>query len=285
MRLIEQLKLPKTPGNPSLFTIGNASGYAGYYFSPVSGSFGGNRKTYLKIFGGALAHFFFWEELRKKFHSVSHEAWGMADFELFDAVFKQFKSPDTPERFIAVISTIDIHPPYTVAGEFECKHGFQSDFLKSLHSFDHHLGKFIRRIQNDPELYNERTLIVLTADHSATHGENYLKRNNFNPARIPLIFISPNLKVLKDLNREKYCSSLDITPTLVRLIGGRIPRSFMGRDLREAKNCAISRMQGDVLLVNSPDLPDTMFVKLGEKKYDSPEKEAFNNYFNLYYSN
>ena len=275
----------KTPGNPSLFTIGNAGGYAGYYFSPVSGSFGGNRETYLKIFGGTMDHFFFREELRKKFHSVSDEVWGMADFELFDAVFKQLKSPETPERFIAVISTIDIHPPYTVAGDFACKHGFLSDFLKSLHSFDHHLGKFIRRIQNDPDLYNERTLIVLTADHSATHGENYLKRSNFNPARIPLIFISPNLKPLKDLNRKKYCSSLDITPTLVRLIGGRIPRSFMGRDLREAKNCAISRTPADVLQVNSPDLPGTMFVKLGEKEYDTPEKKAFNDYFNLYYSN
>ena len=275
----------KTPGNPSLFTIGNAAGYGGYYFSPVSGSFGGNRSTYMKIFGGELEHFFFWEELRKKFHSVSHEAWGMADFELFDAVYQQLKSPDVPERFIAVISTIDIHPPYTVAGEFECPHKFNSDFLKSLHSFDHHLGKFINRIKADFELYNKRTLIVLTADHSATHGENYLKRSNFNPARIPLIFITPNPAPLKDLNREKYCSSLDVTPTLVRLIGGRIPRSFMGRDLREAKNCAISRMPGDVLLVNFPWVTETLFVKLGEKKYDTPEKQAFNDYFNLYYSN
>lgn len=273
------------PGCPSLFAIGNKLGYAGYYFSPVSGSFGGNRKTYMKLFDGALERFFFWEELRKKFNSVSHEAWGMADYELFDAVYRQFKSPDMPEKFIAVISTIDIHPPYTVAGNDDCRHDFKSDFLNSLHSFDRHLGNFIRRIKNDPELFNQRTLLIVTADHSATHGENYLKRTDFNPARIPLIFISPNLKPLENLKKDKYCSTLDIAPTLVRLIGGKIPRSFMGRDLVEKKNCAISRIPGDLLFVNAPELPEPLCVKLGETKYDSPEKQAFNDYFNLYYSN
>lgn len=273
------------PGNPSLFAIGNKIGYAGYYFSPVSGSFGGNRETYMKLFDGALERFFFWEELRKKFNSVSHEAWGMADYELFDAVYRQLKSPDMPEKFVAVISTIDIHPPYTVAGNDDCKHDFKSDFLNSLHSFDRHLGNFIRRIKSDPELYNRRTLLIVTADHSATHGENYLKRTDFNPARIPLIFISPNLKPLENLKKDKYCSTLDITPTLVRLIGGQIPRSFMGRDLRERKNCAISRIPGDLLFVNAPELPEPLCVKLGEKKYDSPEAQALNDYFNLYYSN
>ena len=209
----------------------------------------------------------------------------MADFELFDAVYKQLKSPDVPARFIAVVSTIDTHPPYTAAGDFECRHEFGSDFLKSLHSFDHHLGKFIRRIKNDPELYDRRTLIIITADHSATHGENHLKRSNFNPSRIPLIFITPDTAPLKDLDREKYCSSLDITPTLVRFIGGKIPRSFMGRDLREAKNCAITRSPGDILRVYAPDLTEMISVKLGEKKYDTPEQSAFNDYFNLYYSN
>ena len=275
----------KNPGGASLFSIGSQVGYAGYYFSPVSGSFGGNRKTYMKLFGGSLGRFFFWEELRKKFNSVSHEAWGMADFELFDVVYRQLKSPEVPESFIAVVSTIDIHPPYTVAGNEDCKHDFKSDFLNSLHSFDRHLGNFISKIKSDPELYNPRTLLVITADHSATHGENYLKRTDFNPARIPLIFVSPDLTPLKDLKKDKYCSTLDITPTLVRLIGGKIPRSFMGRDLREAKNCAISRIPGDVLFINAPDIAEPLCIKLGEKKYDSPEKQAFNDYFNLYYSN
>ena len=273
------------PGGPSLFSIGNKLGYGGYYFSPVSGSFGGNRKTYMKLFGGALDKFFFWEELRKKFNSVSHEAWGMADVELFDVVYKQLKSPEVPDKFVAVISTIDIHPPYTVAGNEDCPHDFKNDFLNSLHSFDRHLGNFIRRIKSDPELYGKRTLIIVTADHSATHGENYLKRTDFNPARIPLIFISQNLKPLEDIKKDKYCSSLDIAPTLVRLIGGVIPRSFMGRDLREAKNCAISRTPADLLFVHAPELKEPLCIKLGEKRYDTPEKQAFNDYFNLYYSN
>ena len=274
----------KDPGNPSLFTIGKKLGYSGYYFSPVSGHFGDNRKTYLRLFGGEIDKFYFLEEWQKKFVTVSREAWGLADFELFDMVWKVLKSPEIPERFISVISTIDIHPPYTIAGYTGCKHEFGSDFLNSLHSFDHHLGKFIQQIKSDPELFNSRTLIVLTADHSATHGENYLKRPDFNPSRIPLVFITPSPEPLKNLNREKYCSSIDITPTLVRLIGGVIPKSFMGRDLQEKKNCAISRTPGHVLFVHRRFDSKPLTVRLGEKSYDTPEKQAFNDYFNLYYS-
>ncbi|MBE6392169.1 MAG: hypothetical protein E7042_08270 [Lentisphaerae bacterium] len=272
------------PGNPSLFSIGRKLGYAGYYFSPVSGLFGNNRKTYMKLFGGTLDHFFFLEELQKKFTAVSKSVWGIADFELFDMVLKVMRAPKFPQRFIAVISTIDIHPPYTVAGKPECRHKYTSPFLNALHSFDCHLGWFIRRIMDDPALYGPRTLIVLTADHSATHGENYLKRENFNPSRIPLIFITPSTEPLKELDYSKYCSSIDVTPTLVRLIGGNIPRSFMGRDLHEKKNCAISRTPGHLMFVHRPGEDKPLVLKLGEKNYDSPEKQAFNDYFNLYYS-
>ena len=226
----------------------------------------------------------FLEEWQKKFNTVSREIWGLADFELFDMALKVLKSPETPERFISVISTIDIHPPYTVAGYPGCSHKFDSDFLNSLHSFDHHLGNFIKRIMDDPKLFDSRTLIVLTADHSATHGENYLKRPNFNPARIPLVFITPDPEPLKNLDRNKYCSSIDITPTLVRFMGGVIPKSFMGRDLQEKKNCAISRTPDHMLFVHRRFDRNPLTVKLGEKSYDTPEKQAFNDYFNLYYS-
>ena len=275
----------KNPGNHSLFSIGRELGYAGYYFSPVSGHFGDNRQTYLKLFGGSMEHFFFFEEWKKMFNTVSRSSWGLADYELFDMVEKVLTSPGTPEKFVAVISTMDTHPPYSWEGMENCTHDIKSEFLKSLHSFDHHLGKFIGKIMRNPKLYNERTLIIVTADHSATHGENFLKRDNFNPNRIPLIFISPDVKPFAGLNREKYCSSIDITPTLVRFIGGKIPRSFMGRDLRSRKNHAIARTTANLMFVNAADKPETLVFELGKKEYESPEVAAFNDYFNLYYSN
>lgn len=274
----------KSPGNPSLFSIGKKLGYAGFYFSPVSGHFGKNRKTYIKLFGGELKNFFFLEEWKRKYSAVSKEIWGLADFELFNMALKTLKSPAMPKRFIAVISTIDTHPPYTIAGKPECRHRYKTPFLNALHSFDYHLGRFVRSIMDEPELFGPRTLLVVTADHSATHGENYLKRDNFNPARIPLIFITPSPGALKGLDSRKYCSSIDLTPTLVRLIGGKIPNSFMGRDLREKKNCAIARTPGHLMVINRPGEDKPLVFKLGEKEYDSPEKTAFNDYFNLYYS-
>ena len=71
----------------------------------------------------------------------------------------------------------------------EEKRNFPTPFLQALHNCDREIGKFVRKLTADPELYNDRTLIVITADHTATHGENFLKRKNFTPARIPLIFI------------------------------------------------------------------------------------------------
>ena len=104
----------------------------------------------------------------------------------------------------------------------------------------------------NPKLYNERTLIIVTADHTATHGANYTKRSQFIPERVPLIFITPNQKIFQSLNKNKYASSIDLAPTILNLIGCEIPSSFMGRCLFSGKNRAIT-MNGRYLIVYSQD--------------------------------
>lgn len=273
----------KNPGNPSLFTIAGRNGYESFYFSPVSGFFGRNRDNFMKLFGGEMDNYFFGEEWKMQFNARGKYAWGMSDAEMFDLILKIFKNDNMPKRFVSLISTIDIHPPYTVVREKGCRKQFKSRFLDSIHCFDHHLGTFLNRIMSDSELYNERTLIVITSDHSATHGSNFLKRKDFNPDRIPLVLISPNKNAFAGLNTGKYCSTIDLTPTLVRWLGGRIPRTFMGRDLREEKNCAVSRTPADVLIIRNPENRSGIHVDINKTDTD-PEYQLYKDYFRLYYS-
>jgi len=107
---------------------------------------------------------------------------------------------------------------------------------------------------DDKELFDDRTLIIITADHTATHGENYLKRSDFMPARIPLILISSRPEVFKKLNTAKFASSVDLAPTLLQLIGCQIPKSFAGNSLFSQKNLALIRLFGDILVLRSPAL-------------------------------
>ena len=252
----------------SLFTIAGSLGYSTMYFSPLSGIFGENRKIYAEIFNPQLQYFL--EDWSNEFNMSRSSCWGISDAELYDGVARILeKNPQ--KRFLAVISTMDTHPPYNsqkVANAESKK--FPTPFLQSLNLADRSLGIFLRRIMNNKNLYNDRTLINVTADHSATHGENYLNRKTFTPDRIPLIFITPDSGIFKMLKTDKYASSIDLAPTLVPMLGGVVPNSFMGRNLFSKKDLAFCWNHGDKLLIYTPEksyetdlnkVPDNDFVK------------------------
>ena len=234
---------------PSLFSAARRNGYESYYFSSASGDFGHNRINYFQLFDPDRQ--FFLEEWQK-YHSLKSESyWGISDEKLFDAVFSELKKIKA-SKFIAVISTMDTHPPYFVppADAEEVPPEFDNRFLTALHNTDRAIGDFIEKLTADKELFNLRTLIIITADHTATHGENYLNRHNFIPERIPLILISGNPEVFQKLDTGKYASSIDLAPTLLKLTGSRIPENFMGRELFSDKNIAITRTLENALIVH-----------------------------------
>ena len=241
---------------PSFFTIAREKGYYTWYFSAASGLFGNNRQVYQNLFDADKLWFF--EEWNKDYKFDKFSDWGVSDEMLFEGVYQELKRSGK-KRFAALISTIDTHPPYSAAdkimekgsGDGE-KTRFPGKFLPVLHNTDRCIGKFVDRITADGELFDERSLLIITADHTATHGENYLQRRDFLPERVPLIFIMKNRNLFKNLERKKFASSIDLAPTLVKLIGGKVPPSFMGRDLFSDKDLAVCRYYGDVLLIHGP---------------------------------
>lgn len=239
--------------NPtSLYSIAREQGYKSFYFSAASGNFGDNRRIYLQLFKPDKS--MFREEWQQKYPIRHTSQWGLSDNDLYKCVLQELEA-GKHRKFIAVISTVDTHPPCFVHDELTeaDKARFPSVFLQSLHNTDREIGKFIRALMDDPDFYDDKTLIIITADHTATFGENYLKRTDFTPDRIPLIFICRNQKLFAKLNPEKFASSIDLTPTLAGMIGATAPESFMGRDLFSDKNCAITRIFGDTLILYSPE--------------------------------
>ena len=262
----------------SLFTIAATQEYHTYYFAPLSGIFGDNRKTYADIFKPHTQYFL--EEWNRELQYTRSCTWGISDDELYKGVLHILKK-DQKKRFLAVISTMDSHSPYTAKNlTEEEKQKFPIPFLQALHSTDKNLGIFLEKIMNDPELYDQQTLIVVTADHSATHGENFLKRPDFTPARIPLIFITPQKEIFNHLDLKKYASSIDLPPTLALFMGGMVPSTFMGKPLFSKKNAAFCWTHDNMLLVHTPDRSYEIFYN---EEQNDPVAKAFAEFFNKFY--
>ena len=268
----------KHGNNPSLFSEAGRHGYETIYFSPITGLFGDNRQTYTAMFHPDTVYFL--EDWTKNFGLQQKQFWGLSDAELFNGVYKYLQQK-RPEKFIAVISTIDMHPPYTVTGTEEMQKKYKSKFLNALHCFDHNIGNFINTLMADKELYNNRTLIIITADHSATFGENYLKRPNFSPSRIPLIFITPKTDIFKTIDPDLPASAVDLAPTILNLLGIQIPQTFIGRDLRNNKGIALSRTMDDELIVRSNG--ESFIIDLKKERPAAMPQQADYDFFKLFY--
>lgn len=281
------------PNSESMFQAAKKQGFHTYYFAASSGLFEGNKKYYKQIFQPDTICFF--EEFIEKYQYQKEHYWGLSDRALFDGVLKELKS-GKENRFIAVVSTINSHKPYfcnSLSPEEEQLFPNQSNesifntdhdetaFIRALFSTDKEVGMFISNLKKDPALYNERTLIVITADHTSTQGVNYLKRQDYSPARIPLIFITPNQEIFRNLDRKKYASSIDLAPTLLNMINAEIPASFMGRDLFSKKNHAITMSRYPNLIIHSGE--GTMFIQTAEPSGEDKLSKAFSDYLRAFY--
>jgi len=263
---------------PSLFTIAADLGYRTAYFSPMTGVFANNRRTYADVFAPEKVYFL--EEWNRKYGKRRSFLWGISDRELYSCVLSELRSWKK-KRFVVLISTMDTHHPYTADGiTDEDKKRFGTPFLRALHMADRHLGDFLRELTADKTLYDDRTLIVVTADHTATHGENYLHRKEYVPERVPMVFITPARDAFATLDLDKYASGIDLAPTLVEFIGGGVPESFMGRSLFCRKDLALSWALGDLLLVRSPQ--GERRLRIGSRDPD-PEKQALLDFFRSHY--
>ncbi|MCQ2377742.1 MAG: sulfatase-like hydrolase/transferase [Victivallaceae bacterium] len=261
--------------NASLVSVAREKGFDTAYYSSCRGSFGDNRARYKKLF--RFDELFFMEDWVKKHPGSTRSEWGITDRDLLHFTIDELKKKKG-RKFLAVISTMDTHPLYH--SDIPFGNG-QDPFLDALHSTDRNLGVFLDAVMRDPDLYDERTLVIVTADHTATHGRNFLKRKKFSPEKIPLVFITPDPAPFLEIPQDAFASSIDFAPTVVHLLGEKIPDTFMGQDLRMPRNAALSRNLDDQLLVRSNG--EEKIIHLGAPPPQNPESHALYDYFYSFY--
>ena len=98
---------------------------------------------------------------------------------------------------------------------------------------DTHVGRIISFLKESGQ-YDDTT-IVLMSDHGEMLGDHHMwgKQHVFDPAyRVPLIIRDPENSGQHGTSVHAFTESVDITPTIIDLLGGDVPGSMDGHSLR-----------------------------------------------------
>jgi phosphoglycerol transferase MdoB-like AlkP superfamily enzyme len=238
VRGLEALTLaqPPTPGqsilrrpkNEALFSLGSVFedngyeviyAYGGYgYFDNMNAFFDAN--DYRAVDRRSIA------ASRIEFENV----WGVADEHLFDHVLEELDreqaAPGAKPFFIHVMTTSN-HRPYTYPpGRIDIPSGSGRD--GAVKYSDYAVGRFLDMARGKPWFPN--TLFVITADHGANaRGTMEIPVDRY---LIPAFFYAPGL--LAPRRVERLASQIDISPTILGLLGLPYYSKFLGRDLLTA---------------------------------------------------
>lgn len=223
----------------SVLQVANYNNYNTYFIRGSSKAYGNHNFYYPALF--KMENFITAEDFYKNY-GLKSKQWGIEDKYLFDEALKILNENKNKKMFL-VINTIDTHPPYRDYDRILN----ENKFLNALNHLDNHLEEFYKNIKSN-DLLKDNMLIVITADHSATHGENYTHRTNFEPDRIPLIFLTDNKSFYKNIDKNKFCSQIDFAPTIIDLLGWEKPNSMMGESILSKESISVTKYKEDIIL-------------------------------------
>ncbi len=222
---------------PSLLSVlREARGFESYYVRGVSKHYGNELATYPRLF--QMDHYYAFEELDERYDEPWHSAWGFNN-EVVYAEGLRILRENRDRNVVVVLKTIDLHQP----GPFEgVPHKYLPPALQKLDvglfNALHWADGCVRRLFDAlvrEDLYDDRTLVVVTSDHTPQPGLAYKQTvpaaDYERLGRIPLILASPNEAALAHLDVGSYASQLDLAPTLLALLGVDEPDGFQGRSL------------------------------------------------------
>jgi len=185
--------LLKRQGYSSLFFHGGSTGTMGF-------------DAYCKLAG--FDEYFGREDYPEE--SDYDGAWGIFD-EPFFQYFAQ-KLEGHREPFFATFFSLSSHHPYPLPPHYknifpEGKH----PLFKTVSYADYSLKKFFETISKAP--WFQRSLFIITADHTAESFDPYFK-SSYGNYSIPLLFYCPSDTSLKG-SSNKITQQLDILPTVL----------------------------------------------------------------------
>jgi phosphoglycerol transferase MdoB-like AlkP superfamily enzyme len=152
--------------------------------------------------------------------------WGVADEDLYKGAIEQFRAlSQTNKPFFATILSVSNHKPYTYPkGRIpENPNGHRENVVKYT---DWCLGQFFAAAKK--ESFWTNTIFVVIADHGArVYGSQDIPIFSYE---IPIVILGP-AAVPQPQRIHALGGSLDVSPTVLGLIGRPYETMFFGRDL------------------------------------------------------
>ncbi len=102
--------------------------------------------------------------------------------------------------------------------------------------FDNCVGRIIKHLEETGQINN--TIIVIASDHgddlfepNTTIGHGLTFNGGDQSTNIPLVFYHPDMKN-KSKRISRICRSIDIAPTILDILGKKVPDSYEGTSLK-----------------------------------------------------
>ncbi len=154
--------------------------------------------------------------------------WGIPDHVIFEKLATEMQSFKRP--FHLAIMTLSNHDPYLIPDERFHLYDDTIPNSKMLNTFyysDWAIGQYINNLKQYPSF--DSTIFIFTADHCPYQtGPFAMMPQNF---QIPLLIYAPKLIGDTVVSINKTGSQVDITPTIIGLLGLTTDEYTWGRDL------------------------------------------------------
>ncbi len=153
-------------------------------------------------------------------------AWGVSDEAVFDrALAEMDRQYAVDQPFFTAVLTVSNHKPFTYPeGRIDADPARRKR-INAVRYADYALGRFFRQAATHP--FFDRTLFVIFGDHGArVYGAELIPLPSY---RVPLLMLGP--PVAAGVRQPILGSSMDITPTVLDLLGLPYESVFYGKSL------------------------------------------------------
>lgn len=186
--------------------------------------------------------------------------WGVADEYLFEEALKRMDENTKGDKpvLLSLLTTTN-HRPFTYPKGRIAANPDEKKRENSATYADWALGQFVEQAKE--KSWFKDTVFIFIGDHGPkVFGSQSVPVQAF---RVPLVFYAPGF--IEPAQNDMTASSLDVTPTLLSLLGIEYDNPFFGQDLMQVKveqgrasmsyNFTVAYMEGNkavVLKANSP---------------------------------
>lgn len=152
--------------------------------------------------------------------------WGVADEVLMDRAVAECRTMHASGRpFLTALLTVTNHKPYTYPKGRIPEDPLAKRREHAVKYTDWAIGEFFRKAKK--EAFYQDTLFAVVADHgSRVYGRQSIPIHSYE---IPLLIVDPRHPGPRRV--DTLGGSLDVSPTLMAMLGHRYRSTFFGRDL------------------------------------------------------